>query len=217
MTPAARIRRHQRQRGLTLVELLVSMVILGFVMALVSEAVFQVSQVARAASATTQALGARWASGWSISGLLANLVAPELPAAEPVMQGSPTRLAGYSTLPVEGIGGIRNFELMMRTDPADPGRTAVMWSGVVAPGSGPAAEPAVVASLPGRTEFAFLRRNGELIGEWPPLTRSERDAEDLPRAVLIREAGTGRHLMWYDCPGEPTRPKPITNFFGSNG
>lgn len=209
---ATQRRRRPAQRGMTLVELLVSMVILGFVMTLVSEAVFQVSQVARAANATTQSLGARWAEGWSVTDLLANLVAPELPSADPVMRGSPVRLSGYSTLPVQGAAtGISGFELQLRTDPADPSRTDMLWA--PAPSTVGAATPTVVANLPGRAELAYLKRNGDLVTDWPPMTRTDRNAEDLPRAILLRDASTGRHLMWYDCPGEPIRPQTIRNPF----
>lgn len=87
----------------------------------------------------------------------------------------------------------------------------MLWTAAAAGGAGK--DPAVVASLAGRAEFAYLRRNGEIIADWPPLTRTERDAEDLPGAILVRDAGTGRHLMWYQTPGEPIRPRALRNPF----
>ena len=210
--PQARLCLRQRpprsQAGLTLVELLVSMVILGFVMTLVSEAVFQVSQIARAADATTRGLGARWGAGWSASGVFANLLAPEEPADKPPMVGSSTRVTGFTARPMNGGDtGIEAFELQLGPAqgirPGDPPSTDLL---MITPGDNRRSEASqVVASFPGRAEFAFVDRSGATLPIWPPLTRNELAPEDLPRVVMVRDAGNGQVLMWYGFQGETIR------------
>jgi general secretion pathway protein J len=196
------------QAGLTLVELLVSMVILSFVMTLVSEAVYQVSQIARAADATTRGLGARWGAGWSASGVFANLLAPEEPSDKPPMVGSSTRVAGFTARPLSGGDtGIEPFELQL--GPAQnnrPGDALTTDLIMTLPGDNRrAASTQVVASFPGRAEFAYVDRSGLTLPVWPPLTRNELAPEDLPRVVMVREAGSGQVLMWYGFLGETIR------------
>ena len=196
------------QAGLTLVELLVSMVILGFVMTLVSEAVFQVAQIARAADATTRGLSARWGAGWSASGLFANLLAPEEPADKPPMVGSPTQVTGYTAQPMNGGDtGIEPFELQL--SPASstrPGELPTTELTVITPGDNRRSSSSqVVASFPGRAEFAYIDRSGTTLPVWPPLTRNEAAPEDLPRVVMVRDAASGQVLMWYGFQGETIR------------
>ena len=200
----------RHQTGLTLIEMLVAMVILGFVMTLVSEVVFQVSQVARAADAVTRGSSARWGSGWSATALFANLLAPEETGDDPVLTGSSRRVVGFSSQPLDGgERGIERFELELRPA-ADNARTTEM----VATSNGLRGErkdPAVVAIYPGRAEFSFIDLAGQAQFTWPALARNEKNIESLPQAVMVKDADTGNLLMWYGFQGEITKPKPATN------
>lgn len=202
-------RRRVGDAGFTLVEVLVSLVILGFVMSLVSEAVFQVAQIARAADANSRALASRWGAGWSASSLFANLLAPSLPRDEPVLTGDPARVSGYTSLPLDGGDtGITRFELMLQGDPDTSARTLLSAMPTAAAPGG--ARPTNVATFSGRAEFGYVDRQGAILDQWPPLTRTGFDPEDLPQAVVVREAGSGKTLMWYAFQGETIRPAAST-------
>lgn len=204
---------HQAQAGFTLVELLVSLVILGFVMSLVSEAVFQVAQIARAADANSRSLAARWGAGWSASSLFANLLAPGLPRQEPVLIGSPNRVSGYTSLPMDGGNtGITRFELSLAPDPQNDAQTILSRVPTTTEPGG--ARPTPVGSFPGRAVFAYVDRQGKLLSDWPPTTRTGVDPEDLPKAVVVKDAATERSLIWYPFLGETIRPAGSTIPFG---
>lgn len=209
-----RARAMRGQSGLTLVELLVSMLILGFVLTLVSQAVFQVSQITRTAQNATADLTGRWASGWTVGPLLANLVAPiEAPLGK-AFEGSGTRLAGYTTLPPDGSQtGIRPFvlELVVSSDAAG---TTTMRATPSAAGDGRAGSDAV-ASFAGRAEFAYLDAAGQLQPQWPPVSVSAtREPDDLPQAVVVRRPLGGELLMWYPFQGDTRRPATLSLPFG---
>ena len=66
-----------------------------------------------------------------------------------------------------------------------------------------------MASFAGRTEFAYLDATGQLQPQWPPVTVSAtRDADELPRAVVVRRPLGGEVLMWYPFQGDTRRPAP---------
>lgn len=196
----------RRTRGLTLIEMLVALVLLGLVMTLVSQAMFQAAQIARAADDSTRTLTQRWAGGWGLAPLVANLAAPQ-EQPEPWFEGSPQRIVGWSTAPLSGAGtGVERFELSFRPDPDDATRTQL-----VSRPSGLGAAVEVVAVFPGRAEFAFIGRAQTSATIWPPLAQpggsnDKLDAEQLPRAIEVRDAKTGLALMRYSFLGESARP-----------
>lgn len=190
-------------RGFTLVEMLVALVILGFVMSLVSEVVFQVAQIVRAADANSRSLNNRWSQGWSATGLFSNLVDPGLPPEQRPLTGRADSVSGYTTLPLMQQGsGVRPFTLQLRTGADSPDTTEL----VSMPGFGAAARsPQVVATFPARAEFAYVDGQTRTWDQWPPLTQVDTAAEGLPRVVVVRAADTRAILMWYPYPGETRR------------
>lgn len=208
------------QAGLTLVELLVAMVIMGFVLTLVSQAVFQVSLVTRSAQNATAELTGRWASGWTVSPVLANLVSPVEAPVGKSFEGGPDRLAGYTTLPVDGSQtGLKPFVLRLAPDadgPMGPTGTAMLASSTRPDGSSPNESP--VAGFNGRVEFAYMDGSGELHPQWPPLSVSAtRVPEELPSAVAVRRPLGGELLMWYPFLGDTRRPPRPSTPFSSAG
>lgn len=194
------------QRGFTLVELLVALVILGFVMTLVSEAIFQVAQITRVADATTRGLTSRWGAGWSASGLFANLAIPEESKA-PALEGTASRISGFSTQPLDGgTTGLQRFEIELRATSEGPRATEMVT--LARDGSSVRGTASVVAVFAGRAEFAYVDRAGKIVPVWPGITRKELDAEELPRAIVVRETGSGNVLMWYPFLGETARLPP---------
>lgn len=204
--------RPTRQHGLTLVEMLVAMVILGFMMALVSEVVFQVSQVARTADSVSRGALARFHTGWSAEGLLSNLLAPEEAGDNPSLTGTASRLSGFSALPLDGSEvGIQPFELELKPA-ATEAKATELWA-TSRPAGAARAEPVVIARFARRAEFAFADRQGALLSAWPPLADNANEAGALPRAVAVRDADSGALLMWYAFQGEVLKARPIINPF----
>ena len=66
-----------RQTGLTLIELLISLVILGFVVTIMSGAFFQVGQVVRIAENVNGQFQPQWVRLNALKDIVANLVLPE--------------------------------------------------------------------------------------------------------------------------------------------
>ena len=210
------IRRADAQAGLTLVELLVAMVIMGFVLTLVSQAVFQVSLVTRSAQNATAELTGRWASGWTVSPVFANLVSPVEAPVGKSFEGSPDRLTGYTTLPVDGgQTGLKPFALRLSPDHDGTTSTAMLASSPAGNGAAPTEAP--VAGFAGRVEFAYMDGSGELHAQWPPISVSATQApEELPSAVAVRRPLGGELLMWYPFLGDTRRPpRPSTPFAGT--
>jgi general secretion pathway protein J len=215
MRPGRRTLRRQLprpQQGLTLVEMLVSLVILGLVMLLVSETVKQVAQVARAADDTTRGFAERWAAGWSAGGLFANLVLPPETGEQAPFKGSAMHVEGYTARPLDaGESGMEAFALDLRFSESNA-RTSLMTQ-ADAGSSTDATGAAAVAQFPGRAEFAFIDHQGQTLTTWPSMTRTGEAAEDLPRAVLIRDADTSALLMWFDFPGDYIRQRASPGLF----
>lgn len=222
-----RSRIESAQSGVTLVELLVALVILGLLMTLVSQAVHQVALIARASQRATEDLHGRWAAGWSASALMANLAAPVVQGSGPAFAGSPDRLRGYSTLTLTGPEqGVTAFELslsslasattgrpaasaLMSRTPEEPGMFASRASSDAA---------AIVAQFSEPAEFAYVNQAGQVLPSWPAGPATAIDAEVLPRAVVVRSIGSGQILMWYAFQGEtaPQRP-PSKPFWETQG
>lgn len=210
--------RGRPQRGLTLVELLVALILLGFIMTLVAEVVTQVSQVARAADAVTRGSSTRWGTGWSAGPLFANLLVPEEVDASAVLTGSTSRITGYSSRPLDGSElGIQRFDLELR--PAPPGARDRLGGTELrmrsAFGMPDQKDGAVVAVYPGRAEFAFVDVSGQLHPMWPLLTRRDSDGPVIPQAIVVKDADSGTWLMWYGFEGETEKARPSLDFFGS--
>ncbi len=196
---------HSRQAGLTLVELLVSMLILGFVLTLVSEVVFQVAQISRSAQAVTAKLSTRWSGGWAATAVISNLVAPKEVPDDQLFLGGSSRLSGYTTQygAPENLG-VRAFAFELR-----PAREAATRSDLVAidgDAFGTPAAESLIATFDGRVEFAFVDAAGVITPVWPAVTvAASRDAASLPSAVIVRDRGSQNAVMWYGFQGETIR------------
>jgi prepilin-type N-terminal cleavage/methylation domain-containing protein len=210
--------------GMTLVELLVAMVILSLLMTLVSQAVHQVALIARASQSASEDLHSRWASGWSVSAMLANLVAPPQPVlGPPVMRGSPSQMSGYSTLTLDQLGmGIAPFELTLATDDESPGIAAKRPSALLYRQPDPKDMLAErsgrhsgeqVARFPEPAEFVYVNGAGKLLSDWPEVAAKNVGSEVLPQTVLIRSRASGRILMSYAFQGETRQPAPPSKPF----
>lgn len=207
--------RRAHQRGLTLVELLVAMVILGLVMTLVSQAVAQVAQVARVAQESSQELHSSWNKGWALRGLLANLTAAPEGGDRP-FEGDGDRISGFTLQPLSGPDmGVQPFRLRLSKDPASGQQLLIdeLWQA----GSG-SPKPAPVARFDRPVEFAFQDSVGAIHSQWPAPGFDARDvrAPVLPRAVILRDQDSHATLMWLPFSGDAKRQNPRGKMFWEN-
>lgn len=188
---------------------------LQVVLTLVSQAVFQVSQITRTAQNATADLTGRWAGGWTVGPLLANLVAPSEALAGKAFEGSASRLSGYTTLPPDGSQtGVKPFTLELVASLDANAGTALRALPSAAGDDRPGAD--IVANFAGRAEFAYLDASGALQGQWPPVSVSAtREPDELPLAVVVRRPLGGEILMWYPFQGDRRRPAPQSMPFGN--
>jgi prepilin-type N-terminal cleavage/methylation domain-containing protein len=205
--------RRRRQSGLTLIEMLVAMVILGFVLTLVSQAVQQVSQLVRAAEATTRDVTSGWRGAWALQPSLSNLVWP-VEQLDDGFKGTPTRVEGYSNTPLSGTSvGVQPFVLELRRSAGASGQTEV-W----ATGEGQRRgefNTQMVAKLDGRVAFAFADESGHLSPVWPLATNKPvgTDEPSLPQAIVLQNQDDNSSLMWFGFLGEKLRPRPMSKAF----
>jgi hypothetical protein len=170
----------------TLVELLVSMMILAAVMGLVGQAVSQVERIVRVADESQQMLSERWGAGWSLQLMFANLVAPREGGGTP-FRGGANRIEGYATSALlDSGGGVRRFELILRPAYSREGYTEMLYS-ELDPSGREFGDGQVVAMFPGRVGFDFRDRRAQWRNQWPsPGNATEgAQAERLPSAVRV--------------------------------
>ena len=203
------------RHGLTLVEMLVAMVILSLMLTLVAQAVHQVTQLVRAAEATTRVITSGWAGGWTLQPTLSNLVMPTERAAD-AFRGTASRIDGFTTLaPLGSDTGVQAFTLELRRGAEDPLKTEIWVTARTLPsGDLPAA---LMARLDGPIEFGYVDQSGSTQSAWPPvpgdLVESGAIDEALPAALVMRRSDTGQWLQWYAFEGERLRPKPAAKPF----
>lgn len=186
------------QRGVTLVELLVSMLILAAVMGLVSQAVSQVERIVRVADASQQALAERWGGGWALQLLFANVVAPREGAAS-AFKGESMRLQGYTTAAVlDSEEAVRQFELKLNVGPTTDGASQLLYSEIDTAGR-VRGVPQVVASFSGRVAFEYRDRDGIWRAQWPSTIGmpAGTPAERLPSAVRVSGVDEKRLFISY--------------------
>lgn len=215
-------RRSDAERGMTLVELLVAMVILSLLMTLVAQAVHQVALIARASQRASSDLHSRWSAGWSVSAMLSNLVAPPMNRGTPVMTGTSKQLSGYSTLTLDQEStGLMPFELSLEADTDDPLRasqSAVLLyrqpdsKDLFAEHTG-SRLGSPVARFNESVEFAYVNAKGEVLTAWPASPTTTVGSEVLPRSILVRSRVNGSILMSYPFAGETRMGLPASKPF----
>jgi prepilin-type N-terminal cleavage/methylation domain-containing protein len=216
--------RHRRQatRGLTLVEMLVGMVILGFMLTLVSQAVQQVSQLVRAAESTTRRITGGWAGAWALQPTLANLVWP-IENLSDGFKGGADRIDGFTNAPISGAGeGVQAFTFELRRGAPAAGHTEVWATWELretretreAKRTG---EPSsqLVGKLDGMVQFAYVDQAGTASPVWPLLGSKPAQGEEvaLPSAVILQRLDDRRTLMWFGFEGEKLLPRPPSKPF----
>jgi general secretion pathway protein J len=208
--------RRQAARGLTLVEMLVGMVILGFMLTLVSQAVQQVSQLVRAAESTTRKITGGWAGAWALQPTLANLVWP-IEKLSDGFKGGSDRIDGFTTAPISGVGeGVQAFTLELRRGPTAPGQTEVWATWETRETKRTGEQPSqLVGKLDGMVQFAYVDQAGSASPVWPLLGGKPAQADEvaLPSAILLQRLDDRRTVMWFGFEGEKLLPRPPSKPF----
>lgn len=188
-------RHWRRTEGLTLVELLVTVVILGFVIALMSGAFFQVAQVLRVATASGNGFQARWQQSRALHDVVGNLVYLETEA--PSLVGRADRFDCVTLASPVGVPGVAEMLSVALVSSGDE-RTRLVLAPLEATGL---SDTAVLGSgrandlgkgiewtqWPGRLEFRYVDADGAEHATWPPMGAAA--TNEAPRAVVIRETG----------------------------
>lgn len=193
---------------MTLIELLVSLVILGFVVTIMSGAFFQVSQVVRIAENVNGQFQSLWIRSHALTELVGNLVL--LPGAENPFQGDSAGFEGASlSLPQSDWGYVRQFRAKLESrDKGGADLTVVVGD----------EKPVVIASWDIPVKLEYLALDGSSESMWPPFGKA---ANEMPVGVVIR-ASTGEQLVQIVAPyfglhkPEPNSKNDMGKLFGVN-
>jgi len=177
------------QQGLTLLEVLVTLVLVAIVVGVMSEGLFQVARIEQRLQgsqlpAQLQRLHQLWLQQ-SLEGLM-----PGAKDSEERFRGGEKELSGVTTvLPADRGMGPQAMRLQLRFD-AVTGETEVRYSSGLAE---TAQQDAVLAHWPGdRGSWRYLDVKGEWHSQWPPALGV---AESLPQLIALDMGGESGPLL----------------------
>lgn len=199
-----------RQQGVTLIELLVTVVILGFVVGLMSGAFNQISQMLRVSSDHNNQFLGRWTQSRALYDLISNLVID--PALEKPFEGQPSKMQAVSLASPNKPWGLASIlEVDIKRAKSDAG--SEVW--VQDKGADSEVAALKVASFAHSVEFVYLDHSGAEYSQWPPSGVSTFRA--LPSGVLLREVD-GKKLVLkmasYEGNLDPTGNNTLRQAFG---
>ncbi|MDZ4187681.1 MAG: type II secretion system protein [Hydrogenophaga sp.] len=174
------MKRKARQRGLTLIELLVTVVILSFTVALMSGALGQIAQMLRVSTEHSNGFLGRWNQSRALYDMVANMVID--PTLERPMTGQPEQIDMVTlALPDGPLGVARPARLRLKTA-TDTDSTDLQLESLASQDGRPAM---TLTRFPGRLEFRFIDHLGEEHAQWPP--SGVAIARAMPSAVLLKD------------------------------
>ena len=194
------------QRGLTLIELLVTMVILGFVITTLSGALSQISQMLRISSEQTHGFLGRWTQSRAIFDIVANMALD--PTLDEPFKGAPERMELVSlSSPDAPVGEPRRLLLVLepgqdRTEPV----TRIKLTDLDA--IPPVSNAQLLTAFKGRLEFRYLDKQQREHSQWP--VSNAQQTQKLPSAVVLRDTGRQQILVRMAAyPGQVNPPNSI--------
>lgn len=166
---------------MTLIELLVSMVILGFVVTIMSSAFYQVAQVVRIAENANGRFQPQWVRLHALTDLIGNLVLPE--NAERPFIGNSREFEGFSlSLPRRDWGAARSFHVKLVARQSGGMDMTVKVADEA---------PQVIASWDDTVTFEYLAADGSTQSIWPPFGGN---FDVMPGGVVVRSLSS-EHLV----------------------
>lgn len=171
----------RRQRGLTLIELLVTVVILSFTIALMSGAFSQIAQMLRISSEYSSGFVERWNRSRALYDMVNNMVID--PTLEKPFTGQYQRIEMVTLASPGGPPGVaRPAQVTLKAATEIDGGTELL---VANPNDDKRAPPQKLARLPGRLEFRFIDHRGDEHIQWPPSGVAE--YRPMPSSIVLRD------------------------------
>ncbi|WP_027014052.1 type II secretion system protein [Comamonas composti] len=168
----------RKQEGLTLIELLVTIVILSFTIALMSGALSQISQIVRVGADQSNGFLERWNQARSLYDITANMVID--PTLEKPFTGRSETITMVTTAPPEMPRGIpQQIRLDLKTTAGDTNL-------LLTPVGNSLAKEKILARFTEKVEFRFLDHLDQQHQIWPPMGMG--DSRAMPSAILIRSS-----------------------------
>jgi general secretion pathway protein J len=204
------------QRGLTLIELLVTMVLLGFVVALMSGAFVQIAQMLRISSEHGNGFSGRWTQSRALQDIVANMVAD--PALEVPVNGTASRLTITSlAIPPVSSGTAQRATLELRVNNSSGGdsTTVLELPALASTLPGTQDKPFELARYQGRLRFIYLDSQGLEHRQWPALGTTQRDK--MPVAIGLRDESEQNGLVQiahYEGALSAKQSSGLAGFFG---
>jgi general secretion pathway protein J len=206
---------HQtRQRGLTLIELLVTMVLLGFVVALMSGAFVQIAQMLRISSEHGNGFSGRWTQSRALQDVITNMVAD--PSLDAPVVGTASRLTLTSlAIPPVASGIAQRATLELRVNNATNGDSTTVLE--LPAGASPRTQdqPFELARYNGRLRFVYLDSKGLEHRQWPALGTTQPDK--MPVAIGLRDESEQNGLVQiahYEGALSAKQSSGLAGFFG---
>ena len=171
-----------KQQGLTLIELLVTMVIMGFVMATLSGAMTQISQMLRISTEQSNGFLNRWTQSRALYDIVANMVAD--PTQDQPFKGTPKLIELVSiATPDAPMGPPKRLSIQLASDKNQINQTFIQLYDLE--DTNTKAPHLTLASFQGRIEFRYLDKEQKEHSLWP--VNNGQQTQQLPSAVLIRD------------------------------
>jgi len=171
------------QRGLTLIELLLTFLIFSLVIAIFSQAVFQISLFARSSARTTSMWQQRWATGFALDDYFSGLVVHGAGTDNLAAIGGPDQ---FATWWVERAGEEAGLPIRVRLSLRSLGGDGRdgRWGMYLDRGD---ATDELAARWEYRVSFRYIDSKGSMFTAWPPPLQRARGVQDeaLPRAVWV--------------------------------
>lgn len=205
------------QRGLTLIELLVTMVLLGFVVALMSGAFVQIAQMLRISSEHGNGFIGRWVPSRTLQDIVANL-SPDPSEPNPVVGTAQRVTLSTLALPPSFSGAIKRATIEVRQDSysaTTPAQSTLTLLEAAANSPLDQTKPVELGVFNGRLIFVYFDARGREFRQWPPQGTTQPDK--LPSAIGLRdEADQNKllHLAFYEGEVTDKRSAGVGSMFG---
>jgi general secretion pathway protein J len=200
-----------KQTGLTLIELLVTMVLLSFVVILMSGAFVQIAQMLRISSDHGNGFTGRWVQSRVLQDIVANMIIDPVESEPFIGTDSRSRLTTLAIPPNQsGIGETATLELIRSPySTAEDGTTRLEIIVQAKNDSRNLTRTFELGVFKGRLLFVYFDAQGNEFQQWPPSNFEKKDT--LPSALGIRDQDQkGKILQIANFQGEVTN-KPSGN------